>query len=150
MLATNKGSSAATATISNSTIHATGAVNLVADDSGSIWANVKLVSSSVTTNTGGLNVLQNEISVFVPADYISTDGNQTLNFGDAVRLADGFGDPVATTTDAVHQLVSVATGDTIALHDAFGASHLTTASGIRLLKAGDIVTVDEGYLGGGL
>ena len=48
-----------------------------------------MVSSSTTTNDGGAAVLQHEISNFVPADFLSTEGTQTLKFGDRVRVKAG-------------------------------------------------------------
>ena len=95
------------------------------------------------------SVLQGQINNFLPADYLSSEGVKTLLFGDHVRLANDFGTPVATTEDLGAQEVQLNTGDAVALHDGYGAARLTTASGIRLLRLGDNVLVEEGYTGGG-
>jgi hypothetical protein len=58
-------------------------------DAAGIFSNAKLVSSSVTSNTGGVDVATRAINLLDerPFDYLTTDGTQTLNFGDVVRIA---------------------------------------------------------------
>ncbi|MDA8435110.1 MAG: hypothetical protein M0Z98_03915, partial [Actinomycetales bacterium] len=149
ILASNKVSSRAYATVDDSTITAGGDVAVTAWDDAGIYANVKIVSSSITTNNGGAGILQGEINNFVPADYLSSEGTRTLKFGDRVRLGTDFGAPTHTTGDDGTQAVDLATGDVVELHSGYGAYRLTTASGIRLLALGDNVLVEDGYQGGG-
>ena len=89
IVASNKVSSLAQATITSSTVTHGGAVSVTAADAAGVFANVKMVSSSSTTNDGGASVLQHEISNFVPADFLSTEGTQTLKYGDRVRVKAG-------------------------------------------------------------
>ena len=91
ILASNKVSSAAYGDGRRLDRHADGAVAVDASDDAGIYANVKIVSSSITTNNGGASVLQNEINNFVPADFLSSEGERTLAFGDRVRLAPDYG-----------------------------------------------------------
>ena len=74
---------------------------------------------------------------------------KTLAFGDRVRLANDFGTPFATTGDLGVQEVNLNLGQVVELHGGYGAARLTTASGIRLLRLGDNVAVEDGYEGGG-
>ncbi len=62
---------------------------MTASDEAGIYSNVKIVSSSITTNNGGTAVLQNEINNFVGADYSSTEIAANLKFGERVRIAAG-------------------------------------------------------------
>ena len=70
---------------------AIGDVVVLAVDEAGVWSNIKIVSSSVTTNNGGTAVLQDEIdNLNRGVDYLSSDGMQSLELGDKVRnLADG-------------------------------------------------------------
>ena len=51
---------------------AAGAVLVKADDRADLSSNIKLVTSSITTNDGGAAVLGETINDFIPADF-STD-----------------------------------------------------------------------------
>ena len=68
-------------------LNAVGEVTVTASDSGAIFANVKVVGSSSTTNDGGASVAQTEANNFIPADFLSSEGLRTLPFGDRVRIA---------------------------------------------------------------
>ena len=95
ILASNKVSTLASATVDDATIDAGGDVAVTASDEAGIYSNVKIVSSSITTNDGGTAVLQDEINNFVDADYSSTEFASNLTLGQRVRIAD------AQATDGV-------------------------------------------------
>ena len=61
-----------------------------ASDDAGIYANAKLVVSSITTNDGGVRFFQQAVNTTVDADFISSQGTQTIDFGDRVRLAADF------------------------------------------------------------
>ncbi|MGB7962693.1 MAG: hypothetical protein WCF12_07000, partial [Propionicimonas sp.] len=150
ILASNKVASRAQALVQNDTIRAGGAMAVRASDEAGIYANVKIVGSSVTTNSGAIDVIAGAISSSVDADFASSEVAGTLVFGDRVRIDAGFGDPDFTTSGEGLQPVTLTpTNHVVALHPTYGVSRLTTASGIRLLRLGDLVTVDQGYLSGG-
>ena len=46
-----------------------------------------MVSSSVTSNDGGVGVLQSEINNSVPFQYLNTEGLRAPKFGERVRIA---------------------------------------------------------------
>ncbi|HEY3484643.1 MAG TPA: hypothetical protein VGK49_04625, partial [Ilumatobacteraceae bacterium] len=88
LLASNKVSTSSDAAIVNSSVTAGGAVTVTATDAAGIFSNIKVVSSSITTNDGGTRVLQDEVNNFLRADYLSTETASTgLAFGDRVRIA---------------------------------------------------------------
>ena len=81
-----------------STSTAVGDVTIEATDNAGIYANTKLVSSSVTTNTGGLDILRDTLDTASdlanPPRYYSSDGLEDssfpLTFGDRVQVKDGY------------------------------------------------------------
>ena len=86
-VAQNKVSSQAIATIEDSEVTAGGDLTVRAADEAGIFSNIKIVSSSQTTNDGGAAVLQDEINNFLNgAKFLSSDGLQTLVLGDKVRI----------------------------------------------------------------
>ncbi len=90
LLASNKVSSAATARLENSTASPlTGAVTIAAADDAGVFANVLIVSSSITSNDGGAAVLQQEINALTGADYRSSEGVRTIKLRQRVKAADG-------------------------------------------------------------
>ena len=95
ILASNKVSTLASATVDDATIDADGNIAVTASDEAGIYSNVKIVSSSITTNDGGTAVLQEEINHFVDADYSSTEFASNLTLGQRVRIAE------AQATDGV-------------------------------------------------
>ncbi len=68
----------------------TGTLDINAVDDASIYANVKLVNTSVTSNNGGLGIISETLNDQLPADYSSTESAR-LKFGNRVRLADDYG-----------------------------------------------------------
>ena len=94
VIASNKVSSGAQALIeqgdsaANNQLTAGGDVAVAAADNAELNANVKLVSSSITTNDGGASVLNEQLSDVLSVDFVSTEGVRDLVFGDRVRLAD--------------------------------------------------------------
>ncbi|WP_172973233.1 hypothetical protein, partial [Spiribacter salilacus] len=79
---------------------ATGDVTISATDNAGIYANTKLVSSSVTTNTGGLDILRDTLDTASDLanapQYYSSDALPTgssgfpLTFGDRVQVQDDY------------------------------------------------------------
>ena len=51
-------------------------LGISAKDEAGVFADVKMVSSSITTNDGGARVLQDEINNFQPADFLSSEGTR--------------------------------------------------------------------------
>lgn len=74
---------------------ATGALIVLSKDKAGIFANTKVVSSSITTNDGGLSVGQKSAraleSGVLPPDFLTEDGEQEIQFGDRVKLAVDYG-----------------------------------------------------------
>ncbi len=64
-----------------------GNLNINAVDSTGIYANSKVVSSSVTTNDGGVSLLTGYTDSQEEVDYLSGDGSQMVDFGSRVRLS---------------------------------------------------------------
>ncbi|MBA2349921.1 MAG: hypothetical protein H0V81_16715, partial [Solirubrobacterales bacterium] len=109
-------------------------ISVTAEDVTGIFANVKLVVSSVTTNDGGASLLQGVVNAYIPADYLSTETDRIVRFGQRVRLVappEDFG-----SGDGV---VELGTGNRVRVADDFGVFRLTSASGKRLLITGDNV-----------
>ena len=88
VLASNKVNSAAQAYVDRTTATVTGALTVAASDDAVIWANVKMVSSSITTNDGGLPLLRGAVSNFLDADFLTSEGERLIRFGQRVRIAD--------------------------------------------------------------
>ncbi len=97
-VAMNKVSSAADATIqdtdaddlSPTTLAVTGGLSVSATDQAGIFSNVKVVSSSITTNDGGVGVLSETVADFVPADFSTEEGAVDIILGERVRLSDDY------------------------------------------------------------
>jgi hypothetical protein len=89
------------------TLEVGGNLTVTAEDSAGIFANVKLVSSSITTNDGGTAVLQETLNDFLPADFLSSEGTRSLVFGDLVRVADDH-DPDLGDAGVVYQYMGTA------------------------------------------
>ena len=99
LLASNKVSTSAKAYIDNSAqaedlnnpdVNADGSIAITASDNAGIYANVKLVSSSISTNDGGASILDEVAADVLPVDFASSEGERQLEFGDRVRLADDY------------------------------------------------------------
>ena len=95
ILSSNMVSSVARAYIDNSEapqadVNVGGGVNLTAEDNAGIYANSKVVSSSMTTNDGGAAVLSETLTDFIKADYLSDEGSREIRFGEKVRLTDDY------------------------------------------------------------
>ncbi|MEA2197211.1 MAG: mucin9, partial [Solirubrobacteraceae bacterium] len=89
LVATNKVDSQALAYVSGGLVTAD-ELGITAADAAGVFADVKMVSSSITTNDGGARVLQDEINNFQPADFLSSEGPRAIKFGQTVRLAPGY------------------------------------------------------------
>jgi len=71
-------------------VSAGGSVTVAAEDNAGIYANTKVVSTSITTNDGGANVLNDAISILMH-DHESGDGSTALSYGDKVLLSNDYG-----------------------------------------------------------
>ena len=86
-VAQNKVSTKSLATITGGSATAGGDLAVTARDEAGIFSNVKIVSSSQTTNDGGTKVLQDEINNFLDGvDFISSDAAANIKLGDKVRI----------------------------------------------------------------
>ena len=93
-------------------------------------------------------MLQGEIDNFVPADFLSSEGSRTLEFGDRVRLASGYGS--AGRDDGRHRRradCSTSARATSSSSDGdYGSYRLTRRPGSDCSGRATTVMVDEGYL----
>src|SRR5690606_7587074 len=109
VLASNRVSSGARAAIEFSTpggaVVAGGDVVVEAVNDAGIYANAKLVVSSITTNDGGVHLVQAGVNAAIDADHDSSDGPTAIEFGRRVRLAASFGVPAATAGTIGTQLM---------------------------------------------
>ena len=105
-----------------------------------------MVSSSVTSNDGGVGVLQDEITNFVPFQYLNTEGLRAPKFGERVRIAVGSITNDFTTEEPAAAIV---VGSKVQVADDYGAYRLTSKSGKRLLVTGDNILFEDGYGTGG-
>ena len=119
-----------------------------AEDAAGIFSNVKMVSSSVTSNDGGVGVLQSEINNFVPFQYLNTEGLRAPKFGERVRIAAGL--DRGGLHDRRRRRRTSATGPRVQVADDYGTYRLTSKSGKRLLITGDNVLREDGYGTGGV
>ena len=151
ILAGNKILSGAHAAIVDSTVDAGGDVSVVASDDAGIYANAKIVASSSTTNDGGVRFFTRYENDGITTQWTTASaGLQAVAFGDKVRVVDNFGFPAFTATLFGTQVVPLVQNvTTVVLGDRYAVSRLTSASGIRLLASGDLVTLDEAYEHGG-
>ncbi|ETR68438.1 MAG: hypothetical protein OMM_10526, partial [Candidatus Magnetoglobus multicellularis str. Araruama] len=72
------------------TIQVAGTIDLSADDNAQIYANSKIVSSAIITNDGGVSILNDTIAEVISADFETTDGTQSIDFGNRIRLSDDY------------------------------------------------------------
>jgi hypothetical protein len=148
IIASNKVRSAVHAWFQNGTATIGGPVDIVAVDASGIFSNVKMVSSSVTTNDGGVGVLQDEISNTVKFQYLNTEGLRAPKFGERVRIApDSIGNDFTSNDDAADLLQN---SSRVQVADDYGSYRLTSKSGKRLLITGDNVLFEDGYGTGGV
>ncbi|MDP2084434.1 MAG: LEPR-XLL domain-containing protein, partial [Gemmobacter sp.] len=70
------------------TLPSAGDIRIEATDSQAIYSNVKLVSSSTTSNDGGAGLF-NEVQRRLRADHTSTETAEMLRFGDLVFVTSG-------------------------------------------------------------
>jgi hypothetical protein len=126
------------------TVTAAGAITLDAKDNAGIYANSKIVSSSVSSSDGGASLLQGVVNTLLDADYSSSEGARSIQFGEKVRLAKNYIVADYTTSQGAASQ-TVATGEIVELADDYGVADFTTASGKRLLAAGDNVQVADDY-----
>ncbi|KAF0119387.1 MAG: parallel beta-helix repeat-containing protein [Rhodospirillaceae bacterium] len=70
-------------------VRAGGALTVAATDTAGIYANIKLVSSSTTTNDGGAGILS-DAAAWIGSDHKSSDGTKTISFDDLIWLEDDY------------------------------------------------------------
>ncbi|MGD8421483.1 MAG: hypothetical protein PVJ78_13640, partial [Gammaproteobacteria bacterium] len=97
VLASNKVSGEAKAWVDGtSSVDAGAGICVNAEDNTGIYANSKIVSSSITTNDGGAAAIQETLNDVVPVDYDTGNAllspSVDLKFGDRIRLSDSFSD----------------------------------------------------------
>ena len=93
-------------------VTADGTVAVLADDSAGIFSNVKLTASSITTNDGGMHTYGQAADLLIDADYWTTDGGATLEFGDRVRIGEfDYGQPDFTAENVGTQVQDVTAVD---------------------------------------
>ncbi|MDG1896561.1 MAG: hypothetical protein P8J37_16785, partial [Fuerstiella sp.] len=66
-----------------------GTLLIKATDEAQVFSNTKLVAKSSTSNNGGVSVLKNSLQALdsSPADFVSSEGTRTINFGQTVKVA---------------------------------------------------------------
>jgi hypothetical protein len=90
------GSASWTALVSNNTpttINATGDVNITASDESAIYANSKVVSSSITTTDGGAADANNLVGYLLNVEYTSDGTNvvaDSVEYGERIRLTTAY------------------------------------------------------------
>ncbi|MDZ4253775.1 MAG: DUF4347 domain-containing protein, partial [Sulfuritalea sp.] len=122
---------------------ATGAILVSAEDHAGIYANSKVVSSSITSSDGSA-LIQGITNFILPSDFDSDDGSQTISFGEKVRLANDYIVDDFTTSQG-GGTSNVATNNVVRLAADYGVEDFTTDSGKRLLQAGDNVLISDCY-----
>ncbi len=144
ILASNKVSAFAKAYLSNPTAPVTvgGALNVQGFDTAGVYANVKVVISSATTNDGGAGLLGQAINNAIPTDYRSDEGTVPVSFGQTVRLATDYAAPDHTTGDGVQMVHQY---DKVQLADNYDTPTFSSDAGIRLILPGDVVQLSNGY-----
>ena len=94
LLASNMVSSKALAYIkftgARGTVDVGGDLTVFAEDISGIFSNTKMVSSTMTTNDGGVSIIDETVKDRVYADYSSSDGSKLITFGKRVRLDDAY------------------------------------------------------------
>ena len=123
-------------------VEAGGDVTILAQDNAGIYANTRLVSSSVTSNDGGVGLLGSAVDDVIPTEFCSDDGTVDIVFGQRVRLADEFGDSDFSSTDGQ---VDILQGQYVELSDDYSEPTFTSDSGVRLLRSGDVVELSSDY-----
>ena len=76
--------------LQGTSVTAVDAVTVEADDKAELYSNVKIVTSSITTNDGGASALNETVADVLPADYSTGEGVRDVLFGERVRLADDY------------------------------------------------------------
>jgi Lipase len=90
-----------------------GALTISAEDNAGIFANSKIVSSSITTNDGGAAVIQETLNDLIPADFLSGEGSREIEFGERVRLTDDYGTPNYTVEGLIPASADLVAGDIV-------------------------------------
>ena len=147
IIAMNKVRSSVQAYIEDTPVTAGGDLDVKGQDAAGIFSNVKMVSSSVTSNDGGVGVLQSEINNFVSFQYLNTEGLRAPKFGERVRIAPG---SIVVDFSSDDGSQTIANGNKVQLSDDYGSYRLTSKSGKRLLVTGDNIKFEAGYGTGGV
>ena len=137
ILASNKVASGAEAFIdftgaTRGTVGVGGDLTVEASDDAGIYANAKLVVSSVTTNDGGVRFFQQAVNSDISSDFESSlQGSTPIAFGQRVRLSANFASPQFTASTFGSQVRSIAPNAVVLLDGRYGAARLTTAFGYQ-------------------
>ncbi len=100
------------------------------------------MTSSTTFNGAGLDVAQNQLNNYLPADYITSEGERTIDYGARVRIAADFFSEDHTSDDGE---VEVATGEQVRVAAGYADAVFTSDSGRRLVMTGETVQVADDY-----
>ncbi|MGB7964549.1 MAG: hypothetical protein WCF12_16525, partial [Propionicimonas sp.] len=137
---------ATTSTKNRVVVDVAGVVVVEAKDSTAIWADVTVVTSSTTFNTGGMNVAQQELNNLIPADYLTSEGTRSLGFGDRVRIANDF---IAEDCSSDAGLTRLDNGNQVRVAAGYADPVFTSKSGKRLLMTGETVQLADDFTGSG-
>ena len=132
-------------------VRAAGSITVVATDAAGIYANSKVVSSSITTSDGGVSLLQGAVSNFLlSADY-DTDNPATVDllFGKKVRVVDGFAG-AGGDVDSIYGYLGTATSGTdLATQDYTDLDLWKEITETQLIPTGNSLTdADSRAIGG--
>ena len=116
-------------------IAANGAVEITASDDSQVYANSKVVSSSITTNDGGANIVDDLTGYLYDVEFV-TDGVDVSN--DRFELGLTLGLSVLDPT-----MVDLKFGDHIRLTDGFSGVGGTGGSVYKYLGSGTLATPDQ-------
>ena len=125
-----------------------GDLEVAATDDAGVYSNAKIVASSITTNDGGVPSSTRIRTPRSRSSTTATEGSRRSRSATRCRLVAGLRQPdytAAVRDTEGHVPRATSSCSTIAT----AASHLTTASGIRLLTFGDTRLVEDGYENGG-
>ena len=113
ILATNKLSRQAIATLSGGSVSAGGAVNVRANDDAEINSNATLVTSDVISTDRALVLAHNLFTDTPSSTFASTNSAANLQFGNTVQLTATYNDTPAILSTGATTTVTVHTGDTV-------------------------------------
>jgi hypothetical protein len=121
-----------------------GDIAITAVDNAGIYSNVKIVSSSITTNDGGAAVLQETINDFIDVDFQSSEGEREIDFGQIVRVTDDYAaEDFSSDAEALGDTTEVKAGERVLVADGYDEATFSNDSGNRLMVRGDTVRLTD-------